>query len=155
MCSFFLQEKLNYFTDENVKKAFKFVHEEVISCGENPMYDDLLREFDIAITNVRMNTGQVEFEWLESGSTSRSDIQKITEKHFKETSNIKATRVASPRVTKNEFSGLLAPVSERPPRLSRFAETGSTTSECPECNPKCFNNKKLREKISSKLFGKK
>lgn len=63
----YLQEKLNYFTDENAEKAFKFVHEKVISWDKNPFYDDLLREFDEAITNVRMKTGQVEFKWLENG----------------------------------------------------------------------------------------
>lgn len=88
----FFQEKLNYFTDEDIKKAFKFVQDVVISLSENPYYDDLLREFDIAITNVRTKTGQIEFEWLKNGSTSRSDILKITQKRLKETSIIKATR---------------------------------------------------------------
>lgn len=156
---FFFQEKLNYFTDDDVKKAFKNVHDEVISYGEHPFYDDLLREFDIAITNVRMKTGQIEFEWLKNGSTSRSDILKITQKRLKETSNIKATRMASPRVTKNEFSGLLAPTPERPPnmnhppRLSRFAGIDETTTQVfPKCNPICYKNKKLKEKVSLKIL---
>lgn len=42
---------------------------------------------------------------------------------------------------------------KKPPKLSRFAGIDeSTTHNFPECNPKCFNNKKLKEKISSKLL---
>lgn len=161
---FFVQEKLNYFTDDDVKKAFKNVHNEVISWGAHPYYDDLMKEFDIAITNVRMKTGQIEFEWLKNGATSRSDTIKITQKRLKETSNIKATRIASPRVTKNEFSRLLSPTLERPPninnppRLSRFAGIDETTTQIfqkQKCNPICFKNKKLKEKVSSKILNTK
>lgn len=152
------QEKLNYFTDEDVKRAFEIVQDEIISWGENPYYDDLIREFDIAITNVRMKSGQIEFEWLHNGSTSRSDILEISQKHSKETSTIKASRTTSPRVKKNEFSGLISPVPDRPinmnkpPRLSRFAvtEAKTTAQKSPECIPKCFN-----DKITLKLFRKK
>lgn len=159
----FSQEKLNYFTDEDVKRAFQFVQDEVISWGENPYYDDLIREFDIAITNVRMKSGQIEFEWLQNGSTSQSDIQEMAQKHLRVTSTIKASRTTSPRVTKNEFSGLISRVPDRPinmkkpPRLSRFAviDAKTTAQNSPECIPKCFNNKKLKDKISSQLLKRK
>lgn len=59
------QEKCEYFTDVDVKRAFQYICvEQILSRSQVPNYKGIINELKIAIEKVTNKTGQMEFEWL-------------------------------------------------------------------------------------------